>query len=108
MEPFGCANPEPLLVCRDMTLVEVSPTKNPVHVRALLRSPLASVTAMAFNMGDRFDTAMIGRKIDVAFKPKLDEWRGSVSLKWHLQDLSDASPDEIQLGPGRSESTVLV
>ena len=107
MEPFGCANPEPLLVAREMTLVEVAPTKKPEHVRTLLRSPMGNVSAMGFNMGDRIDAAMIGQKIDVAFKPHLDEWRGSVTLKWHLVDLADASLDEIQLEQARSTSTVL-
>ncbi len=107
MEPFGCANPEPTFVARDMTLVEVVPTKSPEHVRTLLRSPMGNVSAMGFNMGDRIEAAMIGKKIDVAFKPKLDEWRGNVTLKWHLQDLQDASLDAIPLEPAQSASTVL-
>jgi single-stranded-DNA-specific exonuclease len=108
LEPFGCANPEPMFVTRGMTLAEVSPTRNPVHVRTLLRSTSGTVSAMGFNLGDRITTQMIGHKIDVAYRPVLDEWRGKVNLKWQIQDLSYFSEPVSQREPELSASTSLV
>lgn len=91
LEPFGCENPEPVLVARGVTLAEVAPTKKPEHVRALLRADNRTVPAIGFNMGERIKTEMIGQKVDVAFQPSLDEWRGTVTLKWQIQDVREAS-----------------
>ncbi|MEA2553847.1 MAG: single-stranded-DNA-specific exonuclease [Fimbriimonadaceae bacterium] len=91
LEPFGCANPEPMFIARDMTLAEVAPTRKPEHVRTLLRSEHGTVAAMGFNMGEQITTEMIGAKVDVAFQPMLDEYRGIVTLKWRLQDLQASS-----------------
>jgi single-stranded-DNA-specific exonuclease len=106
MEPFGCANPTPVLAAQGMTLAEVAPTKKPEHVRTLLRSSETTVSAMGFNMGARITAKMIGQKVDVLFQPKLDEWRGTVTLKWHLQDLRETSPFETELEPELSGSGV--
>lgn len=108
LEPFGCANPEPVFIARDMTLAEVVPTRKPEHVRTLLRSANGGVSAMGFNMGERITTAMIGNKIDVAFQPMLDEWRGTVNLKWRIQDLADSSQASSPLLPEPSSYTALV
>jgi single-stranded-DNA-specific exonuclease len=107
LEPFGCAHPEPVFVARGMTLAEVVPTRKPEHVRTLLRSSSGGVTAMGFNMGDRITTEMIGQKIDVAFQPMLDEWRGTVNLKWRIQDLGDSFPPSNPQPQELLEETVL-
>lgn len=91
LEPFGCENPEPVFVARDICLAQVAPTRKPEHVRVLLRGENKSVTGIAFNMGDRITTEMIGRKVDVAFQPELNEWRGTVTLKWKIQDVQEPS-----------------
>lgn len=91
LEPFGCENPEPVLIARGVTLAEVAPTKKPEHVRALLRADNRTVPAIGFNMGERIKTEMIGQKVDVAFQPALDEWRGTVTLKWQIQDVREPS-----------------
>ncbi len=107
LEPFGCANEKPLFVSRNMTLAEVVPTRKPEHVRTLLRSENGSVSAMGFNMGERITAEMIGRKVDVAFQPMLDEWRGTVNLKWRIQELCE-SASLVTLPPQElSEASVL-
>lgn len=107
MEPFGFANPTPVLAAEGVILAEVAPTRKPEHVRTLLRSNQTTVSAMGFNMGDRITAQMIGQKLDVLFQPKLDEWRGTVSLKWHLQDLRETSPFGIEPEPALSGSGAL-
>ena len=108
LEPFGCANPEPVFVAKGMTLAEVVPTRNPEHVRTLLRSDNGNATAMGFSMGDRITADLIGKKIDVAFKPSLNEWRGNVSVRWSLQDVCLCEEASSQPLPELSSSTVLV
>jgi single-stranded-DNA-specific exonuclease len=108
MEPFGCANPEPLFAARGLTLAEVTPTRKPEHVRTLLRSTSGSVVGMGFNMGEQITTQMIGRRVDVAFQPMLEEWRGVVSLKWRIQCLCESSSAASQPLPALSSASALV
>jgi len=108
LEPFGCANPEPMFIARDMTLAEVVPTRKPEHVRTLLKSDQGSVSAMGFNMGEQITTQMIGHKVDVAFQPMLDEWRGNVNLKWRIHQLCDSAPISSSPLPEPVSASVLV
>jgi single-stranded-DNA-specific exonuclease len=86
MEPFGCGNPEPVFCVRGMELAQLTPTRNPQHVRLNLKSTAGLVTAMGFSMGERLAEEEIGTVLDVLFKPCIDEYRGTKTLKWHLRD----------------------
>lgn len=89
MEPFGCANPEPLFAARGVDLVQLAPTKNPLHMRMTLRQGTGyGVPAMGFNMGERFSEILPGTRLDILFQPVIDSWQGRETLKWHLKDFS--------------------
>lgn len=87
MEPFGCGNPEPLLIARGMTFSQITPTKNPQHVNAVLRNGQGpTVRCIAFGMGERFQDLQPGFQGDVLFQPNLEDWNGGRYLKWRLKD----------------------
>jgi single-stranded-DNA-specific exonuclease len=87
MEPFGAANPEPVFVSRGLTVMQVKPTRNPVHVQLGLRKGEGRrISAMGFGLGERSEEMPLGSKIDVLFRPCLDEWNGNTTLKWHVRD----------------------
>lgn len=87
LEPFGCANPEPIFVARDVSLAQILPTKNPAHVRLMLRSGTSSAASgIAFGIGERLTETGAGSIADLLFVPNVDEWRGSRTLKWQVKD----------------------
>jgi single-stranded-DNA-specific exonuclease len=89
LEPFGCANPEPVFVARGISLAQILPTKNPAHVRLMLRSGTSSaVPGIAFGIGERLTKTGAGCVADLLFQPNVEEWRGMRSLKWQVRDYS--------------------
>jgi single-stranded-DNA-specific exonuclease len=87
MEPFGCANPEPIFLARGMTLAQVSPTRKPEHAKLLLtRGAARAAEGIAFNIGERLVEAGAGTVADVLFQPGIDEWNGARRLKWQVRD----------------------
>jgi len=87
LEPFGCENPEPTFVARGVNLSQVLPTKNPAHVRLLLRCGTGmAVPGIAFGLGERFTNTGAGAVTDLLFQPTIEEWRGMRSLKWQVKD----------------------
>lgn len=87
MEPFGCANPEPMFVARNVSFAQILPTKSPTHVRLTLRPEMGTpVQGIAFNIGERVSDAGVGTRADLLFQPQLDEWRGNLQLKWSVKD----------------------
>ncbi|HUJ80011.1 MAG TPA: single-stranded-DNA-specific exonuclease RecJ [Nitrospiria bacterium] len=86
MAPFGPGNPEPVLVVRGASLVDVRQVGNG-HLRLMLRSATgsaaapptpATVPAIAFGQGHRVQEAMAGAgRIDVAFMLREDRWRSA-------------------------------
>lgn len=87
LEPFGCANPEPIFLSRGISLAQILPTKNPNHVRLMLRKETSSaVEGIAFGIGERLTATGAGATTNLLFKPSIDEWRGNRTLKWQIQD----------------------
>ncbi len=87
LEPFGCANPEPIFLSRGISFAQIMPTKNPAHARLMLRKSTSSaVEGIAFGIGERITATGAGATADLLFKPAMDEWRGNRTLKWQVQD----------------------
>lgn len=87
LEPFGCANPEPVFVARGVSVAQILPTRNPAHVRLMLRSGTSSaVPGIAFGIGERLTRTGAGCTADLLFQPNVEEWRGMRALKWQVKD----------------------
>ena len=82
LEPFGAGNPEPVLMMRGLTVLEKR-VVGEGHLRLRLGLYGNVFNAIAFRMADR-DTM---GKIDVAFFPEVNEWKGSTSLQLRIKDL---------------------
>lgn len=90
MEPFGEANPEPLLACRNLRIAEVMPTRNPLHTRLTLQDEFTSVKAMVFFQGEEFKSTDVGSHMNVAYNLECNEFNGNVSPQWNIQLFSEA------------------
>ncbi len=92
LEPFGCENPEPVFVARNVSLAQVLPTKSPAHVRLVLRQGEGlAVQGIAFGIGERVTESGAGSVVDLLFQPNVDEWRGNRTLKWQVKDFASTS-----------------
>ena len=89
LEPFGFANPEPVFLSRGLTVAQILPTKNPIHVRLVLQTDSGStVSGIAFGIGERFTQSGAGTGADLLFQANVDEWKGARSLKWQIKDFA--------------------
>ncbi|MEK7271114.1 MAG: single-stranded-DNA-specific exonuclease RecJ [Planctomycetota bacterium] len=85
--PFGEGNPEPVFAAR---AVEIAGTLRRMgadgsHLRLVLRQGRASVPAVAFRMGERFDEMKAAASgLDAAFKVRRNDW--SKALEAELID----------------------
>ena len=86
LEPFGCANPEPLFAAQNVTFSQIIPTRNPDHPQLRLRAGQGPIIrANAFGQGARLAEMQPGFTASVIFKPSLDEWNGNKYLKWDVK-----------------------
>jgi single-stranded-DNA-specific exonuclease len=88
LEPYGAENPEPLFSISGMRVNRIVQTKNPLHPKLILRAaddtgPL--VNAMAFSQGERLAQYEPGFEGQFLIQVKIDEWRGSRSMKWEVR-----------------------
>jgi len=82
LEPFGAGNPEPVLMMRNLTVVERR-VVGEGHVRLRLKRDKHTFTAIAFRMAAR----EIPEQIDIAFFPEINEWKGSSTVQLRIKDL---------------------
>jgi len=87
LEPFGFANPEPLFAARGVTVAQILPTKNPVHVRLVVQTqPGSTVNGIAFGIGERLTQAGAGFHSDLLFQAGVNEWKGARTLQMQVKD----------------------
>ncbi|TLM98952.1 MAG: single-stranded-DNA-specific exonuclease RecJ, partial [Actinobacteria bacterium] len=77
LEPYGAANPKPMLVVRDVFMNGRERVgKTGTHLRFTAFDGAASVGAIAFRCPDIDATALHEGAVDLAFSLEVDEWRG--------------------------------
>jgi single-stranded-DNA-specific exonuclease len=86
LAPFGAGNPEPVLLMRGMTVAEQR-VVGEGHLRLRLTRDGFTFNAIAFRMA----ALEMGGKVDIAFFPELNEWKGTSSLQLRIKDVRDGS-----------------
>lgn len=86
LEPFGQANPEPVFLCRNLSILSLTPTRNPEHARVTLGSVGQTREAMAFGLGHQLAETPRDAKIDVVFTLEESTWNGRTQFKWLIRD----------------------
>lgn len=88
LEPYGTANPEPMFVCRGVSVDQVIQTKNPDHPQLMIRTAsMAASRAPAFNMGATLAGRKGGFQADLLFRPSLDSYNGQTRVQWAIKDI---------------------
>lgn len=73
LAPFGAGNPAPVFLTRSARVLEVRPVgQGKRHIKLRLTQGGVTMSAIAFNMGDRIRE--IGKRIDIVYNIGLDTW----------------------------------
>lgn len=85
--PFGCGNPEPVF-CSGPLDVKARRVFGANHVMLEVRDPDAKVTlrAKAWRMAGEIGPEVQGKKLKLAFTPRLDTYNGIASVELRVKD----------------------
>lgn len=91
MEPFGHSNPSPIFASFG---VEIPPGGIRVlkdqHLKVTLKQDGRSISAIGFGMAERYYRDGLGDKVDIAYTPQFNTWRGETSIQLLLRDIRNA------------------
>jgi len=92
LEPYGQENPEPVFALYGTRLTGPPRVVGTSHLRLDVAAGNRSFKAIGFNLAPLAETCeAAGGRIDLAFMPRLSEWRGDRSVELQLRDLRPAS-----------------
>lgn len=80
LAPFGTGHPYPLFLCRGLGVLNKTILKEK-HLKLKLSG---GVDAIGFNMAEQ--EGKVFDKIDLVFKPAMNEWRGKSSIQYQIID----------------------
>ena len=88
LAPFGMGNPTPVLVTRGLRVDDIKRVGDGSHLSLRLRGEGGmTVGAIWFRAGALGEQLELGRRVDVCFRPRLDEWNGAVRVQLHVEDV---------------------
>jgi single-stranded-DNA-specific exonuclease len=87
LQPFGYANPSPLLSCRGALLESRGVGKSLAHLKLRLRGDNNVLDGIGFNLGAYADILTKGEAVDLAFVPDMNEYNGRRSVQLEVKDL---------------------
>jgi single-stranded-DNA-specific exonuclease len=89
LEPYGAGNPQPLFLAGDLEIVGEPKAigKGERHLSFRVRQQGREIRAIAFGMSERRDELLsAGGKCCLAFRPRLNEWRGMRRIELEVRD----------------------
>ena len=96
LEPFGEGNSEPVLAAYGLDVPSGVRRMGSGgrHMSFWVRQGESGFRAVAFGMGELADKLGRSRRCDLAFKPRLNRWRGKESIELEIQDIriSESTP----------------
>ncbi len=88
LAPFGMGNPAPMLMTRELRVEEAKRVGDGSHLSLRLATEQgAGVGAIWFGRGELQERLPQGTEVDVCYRPKIDEWRGSVRVQLQVEDV---------------------
>ena len=100
LEPYGTGNPRPVFSLTGVQVMARSLVGAGRHLKLKLSKRGVTLDAIFFSAGDCLPEA--GSRVDVAFYPQINEYRGSRTVQLHVVDLRPA-PSRARLERERME-----
>ena len=94
MEPYGAGNPRPVLALSGAKVVSRSLVGSGRHLKLKVGKQGQNLSAIFFSAGDWVPE--VDSRVDLAFYPQINEYRGVRSVQLHLVDLRPA-PSRTQM-----------
>ncbi|MBR4799773.1 MAG: hypothetical protein IK047_05885, partial [Clostridia bacterium] len=110
LEPFGLANPQPLLLLRDATVRDIAPLSMGKHVRFRLADKRTggSVQAVYFGMSADSFPFCEGDRADAVFTADVNEYMGSRNVQLFIKTMAPGESDKRRLNEAASVRDRLV
>ncbi|HPX12506.1 MAG TPA: hypothetical protein PKW20_09490, partial [Syntrophales bacterium] len=85
LSPFGNGNPEPVLCAREIVVKSPVVLKNS-HIRMQIQDRGTSHGSIWFRKAHLFNQMAAGEKLDIAFTPQVNYWKGVESIQLKMRD----------------------
>ncbi|MCC7203163.1 MAG: single-stranded-DNA-specific exonuclease RecJ [Nitrospirae bacterium] len=87
LPPYGVSNPEPVIVSRGLRVAETRLVGKD-HLKVKLKKGGALWDGIGFSMASAYNNIVQSeRKIDVAYTPELNLWKGTYGIQLKLKDI---------------------
>ncbi len=100
LEPCGNCCPKPLLVLKDLTVDWIGQVGGGRHLRLRFSSGRNTLQGIWFSANGKTASICAGEKVDVAFLPQINEYRGERSVQLNVQDIRPACKAECSVETG--------
>ena len=90
LEPFGAGNPKPVFVLSGASVLSMFEVGGGRHLKLRLRHQGATFEAIFFSANTAHLALAPGDRVDVAFTPQINEFRGARSVQLQICDLQTA------------------
>ena len=87
--PFGSGNPRPVFLARDVEIKRARPA-GAERRHLILELAGRGTEAIGFNLGPLWQSLDDRRRVDLAFTPEVDRWRGRERVRLRLESLRPA------------------
>ena len=87
MEPSGNGCPRPILVMENLEIERITPVGGGRHMRLRLRRGQYGFTAIWFSATAESASIVQGERVDVAFAPQVNEFRGDRTVQMNVVDI---------------------
>ena len=87
LEPCGCGCPKPILMLKDAVIDRITMVGNGRHMRLRLRCGHYGLNAIYFSMTPETASIAAGDRVDVAFTPQVNEYRGERTPQLNVVDI---------------------
>lgn len=82
-EPFGAANPRPVLVSKSMKLSDIEQVGGGKHLKFLANE----IPAIAFGLGNLLEVIQNEQLVDLAYQLEINRFNGSATLQLKIKDI---------------------
>ena len=90
LEPCGNGCPKPILVMENLTVERLSQVGGGRHMRLRLQNQHYGFNGIFFSATPETASVTVGDRVDVAFIPQINEFRGEKSVQMNIQDMRPA------------------
>ncbi|MBR4016918.1 MAG: single-stranded-DNA-specific exonuclease RecJ [Oscillospiraceae bacterium] len=95
LEPCGNGCPKPVLVMENLLVDRLSQVGGGRHMRLRLQSRHHSFNGIFFSATPESASVAQGDRVDVAFVPQINEFRGEKTVQMNIQDIRPACQKEV-------------